>query len=139
MSKIIPIKYEWDVVKIRSKVREVTKDLGFDELEQSRIVQSVSELARNVVHHAEEGVVLVEEVHEGDQKGIRIVVQDFGPGIEDLDQVIKRSESPASTEGYGLRQVRELMDDFTIRAVEGKGTCVEVRKWLDVSTVESEE
>ncbi|MDA8351809.1 MAG: anti-sigma regulatory factor [Firmicutes bacterium] len=138
MNTVIPIKYEWDVVNIRSKVREMAKEMGFSELDQSRIVQSVSELARNVVHHAEEGVVRVESI-EGDKPGIRIVVQDFGPGIEDLDEVIRASESLVSTEGYGLRQVRDLMDDFAIRALEGKGTCVQVTKWLNAPAVKSEE
>lgn len=138
MSMLIPIKYEWDVVNIRSKVREMAGELGFDELDQSRIVQSVSELARNVVHHAEEGVVRVEPVEEEGRKGMRITVQDFGPGMEDLEQLLRLSETPAAVEGYGLRQVKELMDEFTLRAVEGKGTCVQVCKWLTLATTEAE-
>ncbi|SMO75867.1 ATP-binding protein [Melghirimyces algeriensis] len=135
----IPVKYEWDVVNIRRRVRDLTREMGFRELDQTRIVQSVSELARNVVHHAEEGIVSVEGVCEEGRKGVRITVQDLGPGIEDLGEVIRLSESPVSAEGYGLRQVRDLMDDFTIRAVEGKGTCVEVTKWFEVSKEASQD
>ncbi|SFS30112.1 anti-sigma regulatory factor [Marininema halotolerans] len=133
MKQSFPIKYEWDIVTIRKEVRKLAKEHGFSELNQARIVQSVSELASNVVHHAEEGRVQVELIEEENRSGIRIIVRDFGPGIDDLDQILRLSESPASVEGYGLKQVRELMDDFSIRAVEGKGTYVSVSKWKDES------
>ncbi|MFC4077684.1 anti-sigma regulatory factor [Salinithrix halophila] len=133
MEKSFPIKYEWDIVAIRKSVRELAREHGFSELNQARIVQSVSELASNVVHHAVEGMVQVESVQGEGKAGIRIIVQDFGPGIEDLDQIIRLSESPTSMEGYGLKQVRELMDEFSIRAVDGKGTYVSVTKWKDES------
>ncbi|SDW79674.1 serine/threonine-protein kinase RsbT [Marininema mesophilum] len=133
MKRSFPIKYEWDIVTIRKEVRKLANEHGFSELNQARIVQSVSELASNVVHHAEEGRVQVELIEEENRSGINIIVRDFGPGIDDLDQILRLSESPASVEGYGLKQVRELMDEFSIRAVEGKGTYVSVSKWKDES------
>ncbi|MDR6225839.1 ATP-binding protein [Desmospora profundinema] len=129
--KRFPIKYEWDVVDIRSQVRELAKKHGFGDLDQARIVQSVSELAKNVVEHAEEGIVEVCLIQEEERSGIRIKVQDFGPGIEDLEMILRSSEAPASVEGFGLKQVRESMDDFSIRVLEGKGTLVQVTKWLE--------
>ncbi|GGE26805.1 serine/threonine protein kinase [Marinithermofilum abyssi] len=139
MRKSFPIKYEWDIVSIRSEVRELAKEYGFNDLDQSRIVQSVSELARNVVHHAEEGVVHIEKVEEGEKTGMRIVVQDCGPGIADVDEVIRKSESPAVSDGFGFKHVRELMDEFSIRDNEGKGTYVEVYKWLSRSGTYTEQ
>ncbi|EGK11188.1 anti-sigma B factor RsbT [Desmospora sp. 8437] len=139
LSILIPIKTESDVVTIRSKVREITGGLGFDELDQSRIVQSVSELALNVVHHAEEGTVLIEPLDREGRRGIRMVVQDFGPGMAETEPILRMSETPSVVEGHGLRQVRELMDEFVIRAVNGKGTCVQVSKWLTVAAMEVEE
>lgn len=133
VKRSFPIKYEWDIVTIRKEVRKLANEHGFSELNQARIVQSVSELASNVVHHAEEGRVQVELIEEENRSGINIIVRDFGPGIDDLDQILRLSESPASVEGYGLKQVRELMDEFSIRAVEGKGTYVSVSKWKDES------
>ena len=77
LSTLIPIKTESDVVTIRSMVREIAGGLGFDELDQSRIVSSVSELALNVVHHADEGTVLVEPVNREGRQGIRMVAPGF--------------------------------------------------------------
>lgn len=118
------------MIPIRSKVREFAGGLGFDELDQSRIVQSVSELALNVLHHAGEGTVLIESLDGGGQQGIRMVVQDFGPGMEETESILRMTETPSMMEGHGLRQVKELMDEFVLRAVDGKGTCVQVSKWL---------
>lgn len=131
MIKRFPIKYEWDVVDIRGQVRELAKKHGFGDLDQVRIVQSVSELAKNVVEHAEEGIVQVSMVEEEGRSGMLIEVQDCGPGIEDLELILRSSEAPAAVEGYGLKQVRELMDDFSVRVLEGKGTRIKVTKWLE--------
>ncbi|PTM56444.1 ATP-binding protein [Desmospora activa] len=131
MIKCFPVKHEGDVVDIRSHVREMAKKHGFDDLDQVRIVQSVSELAQNVVEHAEEGIVQVSLVEKEEKGGIQIEVQDFGPGIADLETILRSTEAPAVVEGYGLKQVRDLMDDFSIRVLEGKGTWIKVTKWLE--------
>jgi serine/threonine-protein kinase RsbT len=124
------VRYEWDIVSIRSEIREIAGQVGFDELDQARIVQSVSELARNVVHYAEKGLILVETVERDGKEGLRILVQDLGPGITDMEEVFRKMDTPTVTENSGLQQVRSLMDEFSIQSVEGKGTCVEVIKWL---------
>lgn len=134
MELSFPVKYEWDIVSIRSEIRELARQHGFSDLDQARIVQSVSELARNVIHHADEGSVHVQLIEEEERSGIRIVVQDYGPGIADLDPIIRMTESPAVMEGSGLKKVKELMDDFSIRGAEGQGTCVTVYKWKSTIT-----
>lgn len=134
MRKTFQINQEWDIVAIRSEIRETARQFGFDLLDQARIVQSVSELARNVVYHADKGLVQIETLEERERMGLRFVVQDIGPGIADLDQVMKKMQIPTSVDSSGLQQVRKLMDDFTIRAAEGQGTCVEVVKWLKRSS-----
>ncbi|SHF17804.1 hypothetical protein SAMN05444392_10974 [Seinonella peptonophila] len=40
--KTFRIQFEWDILDMRSEVREFAKKIGFNELDQSRIVQSVS-------------------------------------------------------------------------------------------------
>lgn len=74
MRKTFQLNFEWDIVHIRSEVREMAKEMGFDELDQARIVQSFSELARNVIQHAEEGEIVLDEVEEEGKKGLRIRV-----------------------------------------------------------------
>ncbi len=128
MHKTFPINYEWDIVNIRSEVREIAKELGFDELDQSRIVQSISELARNVVQHAEKGVITITSVDEHGRKGLKILVRDNGPGLINLEEVA-RGKTGQVGETSGLQHVYMLMDEFKQIPVES-GTCIEAIKWL---------
>jgi len=123
------IEYEWDIVSTLSQLREMARE-WFDELDQSRIVRSVSELLRNVVHHAEKGLLQVERIERDGKRGMLIIVQDLGPGIADVSELMKKVQGSQSVESSGLKQVHQLMDEFSIRTVEGRGTMVEAIKWL---------
>ncbi|RAL24332.1 ATP-binding protein [Thermoflavimicrobium daqui] len=128
------IKEEENIVHARSEVREISRSLGFDELDQARIVQSVSELARNVIQYASEGTITVEVVVVADRKGLRIKVEDFGPGIPNVQELLMEPKRKHNGETSGIQQVRMLMDDINIKTLE-EGTCVEVIKWLKTSTM----
>ncbi|MBA4495455.1 ATP-binding protein [Paenactinomyces guangxiensis] len=132
MRKTFQLRFEWDIVNIRSEVREIAKEVGFNELDQARIVQSISELARNVIHHAEKGYITIYTVEEEERKGLRIQVQDSGPGIPNFEELMTRGQSQNIGETSGLQQVEMLMDELTSIPVE-EGTCVEVTKWLKPS------
>ncbi|MEW9031876.1 MAG: ATP-binding protein [Planifilum fimeticola] len=86
MGRYFRIEYEWDIVSTRSQLRELAREWGFDELDQSRIARSVSELLRNVVHHAEKGLLQVERIERDGKSGMLIIVQDLGPGIADVSE-----------------------------------------------------
>ncbi|MGX9708420.1 ATP-binding protein [Laceyella tengchongensis] len=129
MRKTFQINYEWDIVHIRSEVREMAREMGFDELDQARIVQSVSELARNVIQYADHGNILVEAVDEEERRGIKVQVQDAGPGIANFDEITKGKKQTFG-ETSGLQHVGMLMDEMKQIPVDS-GTCVEVIKWLN--------
>lgn len=129
MQSTFQIQYEWDIVKMRSEVRVMAKKMGFDELDQARIVQSVSELARNIIQHAEEGWINVEKIECKDKSGIAIQVKDSGPGIPDFHKLLMRVKRERMGEPSGLQQVLMLMDEFTIDKLDS-GVRVEVIKWM---------
>lgn len=133
MRKTFQIDYEWDIVPIRSEVREMAKEVGFDDLDQARIVQSISELARNVIQHAERGTLTIFKVKEVEKVGLRIQVKDLGPGIPNFDELL-RDRSHQIGETSGLQQVGLLMDEL-IRIPVESGTCVEATKWVKPSRV----
>jgi serine/threonine-protein kinase RsbT len=128
MRKTFHLAYEWEIVHIRSEVREMARLIGFDELDQARIVQSFSELARNVIQHAEDGMITVFKVEKEDRVGICIQVQDHGPGIPNFDE-IKTGQTQPIGESSGLQHVHMLMDELTSIPVPD-GTCVKATKWL---------
>ncbi|MFC7440723.1 ATP-binding protein [Laceyella putida] len=131
MRKTFQINYEWDIVHIRSEVREMAREMGFDELDQARIVQSVSELARNVIQYADNGTISVDVVEEESRKGLKIQVQDAGPGISNFEEITK-GKKQVFGETSGLQHVDMLMDEMKQIPVDS-GTCVEVIKWLNTS------
>jgi serine/threonine-protein kinase RsbT len=130
--KTFQIHFEWDIVYMRSEVRELAGGIGFDEVDQSRIVQSISELARNIIQHAEEGSITVELIERDGQQGLFIKVQDLGPGIPNVDELLSDVHTKTDKEKKGLSHVKMLMDDFRIHSDE-TGTAVEVIKWLKQS------
>lgn len=59
-----------------------------------------------------------------------ITFEDEGPGIEDIDLVLKDGYSKINSLGLGLSGSKRLMDEFEISSIVGKGTKVIIKKWL---------
>lgn len=126
----IEIKNEADIIKARVRAKAVAEALGFNYMDQTRIATAVSELARNAYQHAGEGIMTMKPMNRQGRKGIEIIVEDHGPGIENLELALKGGHSTAGGLGMGLSGSKRLMDEFDIRTKSGEGTSVTVRKWL---------
>jgi serine/threonine-protein kinase RsbT len=124
----IPIGGHEDIVLARQQVRDISAEMGFSLLDQTRIVTAVSELARNVVVHAHSGFMSVFQPLE--RPGLRIVFQDQGPGIEDVAKAMQDSYSSVGSLGLGLQGAKRLTDAMEISSVPGKGTVITITKWL---------
>jgi serine/threonine-protein kinase RsbT len=85
-----PIKLVVDVVKARQHGLEMALAMGFSQLAATQIATVVSELARNIIIHAGgKGAITLlaaNNVHAGGKKmGLKVIAQDQGPGIEDVE------------------------------------------------------
>ncbi len=129
----ISIAGEPDIVAARQHARAMARDLGFSLVDQSRIATAVSELTRNVVRYAtnSQGEVFIREIEGSSDRpvGIEIIVQDQGPGIDDIDLVLRDGYTSGGGLGLGLPGARRLMDQMQVESALGKGTTVTVRKW----------
>jgi serine/threonine-protein kinase RsbT len=103
--------------------------LGFSSGDATLIATAISELSRNVVQYARSGEVTLEAVVNGARRGIRIRVEDRGPGIADVDRALEDGYSTSGQLGLGLPGVKRLMDDIEIDSQPGRGTTVCVTKW----------
>jgi serine/threonine-protein kinase RsbT len=56
--------------------------------------------------------------------------QDHGPGIPDVGRAMREGFSTVGSLGLGLSGARRLVDEFRIDSEPGRGTTVEVVKWL---------
>jgi len=128
--RVIPIRTDLDIVTARVAGRELAKEMGFGVIDQARIATAISELARNVVLYTEGGEVVIRVVEDRGRRGIEVVCRDEGPGIEDIEVVMRDGYSTSRGLGMGLPGTKRLMDEFEIESKVGVGTTVRVRKWL---------
>ena len=130
----INLRQEDDVVHTRQTAREVSGLLGFDSQDQIRIATSASELARNAFRYAGSGQVLFTldpgESALQEPQTLTIEVVDEGPGIADLQRILRGRYVSSTGLGLGLLGTQRLMDDFHIESKPGKGTRVRVQKKL---------
>ncbi len=128
----LPLAGEDDMIIVRQRARVVAGALGFGAVDQSRIATAVSELARNVLRYADGGrgaVVIREVTTDQGGRGIEIVVSDTGPGIADVELVMREGYTSGRGLGMGLPGAKRLMDEMVMDSALGRGTVITVRKW----------
>ena len=118
-----------DVVGIRQAVRQRAVELGFNLVDQTKIVTAASELARNTVQYGGGGQLTIEGVEEGGRRGLRLTFEDHGPGIPDVELALRDGYTTGGGLGLGLGGARRLANEFYIQSRPGEGTRVTVVRW----------
>jgi serine/threonine-protein kinase RsbT len=119
-----------DIVAIRKAVRTVAGDIRMSLVDQTKLVTAASELARNIVVHGGGGTVRIEQMTgPTGRPGVRMVFNDEGPGIPDVDMALTDGWSSGQGLGLGLPGARRLVDEFELETAVGKGTRITVTKW----------
>jgi len=121
------------VVSVRHLVRRWAVELGFTLVEQTKIVTAASELARNTVDYGHGGTMTIEQLEEGIRKGLRLIFEDQGPGIPDIDMALRDGFTSGSGMGLGLGGAKRLSNEFEIHSVPGEGTRVAITRWKGLS------
>jgi serine/threonine-protein kinase RsbT len=124
-----PVRSAEDVVGVRRVVREWALAVGFSLVDQTKIVTAASELARNVVVHGGGGSVRLEALNDDARRGLRLVFEDQGPGIADVERALKDGFSTGGGLGLGLGGARRLSNEFEIDSQPGAGTRVAITRW----------
>jgi anti-sigma regulatory factor (Ser/Thr protein kinase) len=85
----------------------------------------VSELATNLLKHAQKGLLQIAPLSaRGQPAGVEILAIDRGPGIANLPASFLDGHSTAGTAGGGLGAIRRLSSDFDVYSQPGKGTVI---------------
>ena len=130
VTESVPIRSSEDVVRMRQWVRARAVGIGFNLVDQTKIVTAASELARNIIEHGGgEGYVQLEVVTNNSMNGIRLTFEDKGPGIADIDQALKDGFTSRSGLGLGLGGAKRLVNQFEIASRVGEGTRVTITRW----------
>ncbi len=125
----VPLKNSNDVVLARQKVRQWAVELRFGLVDQTKLVTAASELARNALDHGKGGQMTIEVLNEGAKAGLRLLFEDQGPGIPDIDLALKDGFTSGTGMGLGLGGSKRLVHDFRIESEVGKGTRIIVVRW----------
>jgi serine/threonine-protein kinase RsbT len=118
-----------DIVGVRQAVRRQAVAIGFGIVDQTKVVTAASELARNTVDYGGGGTVRIEIVRNGVRSALRLVFEDQGPGIADIEQALKDGFTSGQGMGLGLGGARRLSHEFEIESKPGVGTRVSILRW----------
>lgn len=132
-SETLSVRVAAEVVSVRHAVRKWAVELGFSLVEQTKIVTAASELARNMVDYGRGGTLVMEVLDDGARKGLRLIFEDKGPGIADIDQALRDGFTSGNGMGLGLGGAKRLSNEFEIRSKPGEGTRVAITRWKGAS------
>jgi serine/threonine-protein kinase RsbT len=125
----LAIRSSEDVVRVRQLVREWAVAQGLGLVDQTKIVTAASELARNTLDHGGGGTVRVEVVNKEARRGLRLIFEDHGPGIPDIELALKDGYTTGGGLGLGLSGAKRLSNEFEIFSRAGEGTRVTITRW----------
>jgi serine/threonine-protein kinase RsbT len=125
----VPIQTGEDVVRVRQEVRRFAIQAGLGLVDQTKVVTAASELARNTLDYGKGGRATMDVVQNGARQGVRIVFEDDGPGIADIDLALKDGYTSGKGMGLGLGGARRLCSEFAIQSTPGRGTTVTIARW----------
>jgi serine/threonine-protein kinase RsbT len=125
----VAIRDQSDVVKVRHEVRAWAARHGFSVLDQTKIVTAASELARNTLIYGLGGTCTIEWLEDGAHTGLRLIFEDKGPGIANIEQALRDGFTTGNGMGLGLGGARRLMSEFQIESQPGNGTRITVARW----------
>jgi serine/threonine-protein kinase RsbT len=118
-----------DVVGVRRIVREWSVAAGLGLVDQTKIVTAASELARNVIDYGGGGTMRIEQLNDGARRGVRLMFEDQGPGIPDVEQALRDGFTTGNGLGLGLGGAKRLVNEFAVDSRPGAGTRITIARW----------
>lgn len=119
-----------DIVAARKAGHQLALDLGFSLTDVTMIATAISEIARNITSYAGRGTVRVSVADRDGRKALVVRAEDQGPGIADIERAMEDGYSTGRGLGMGLPGARRLMDRLVVDSALGRGTVVEMWKWV---------
>lgn len=115
---------------LKKEIHALALTLSFTEHRISEIDIIVAEMASNLVKHAGGGQILVKLIHDHELDGIEIISIDNGPGIADVNKMMRDGETTQNTLGLGMGAMQRLSDTFQVYSQKDWGTVILCRKYV---------
>jgi serine/threonine-protein kinase RsbT len=113
----------------RQMTRSWAIEIGFNLVDQTKIVTAASELARNTVIHGGGGSMRLEILEHDGRRGLRLTFEDEGAGIADIQKALTDGYTTGNGLGLGLGGAKRLTLEFEIFSKPGNGTRVVITRW----------
>jgi serine/threonine-protein kinase RsbT len=127
---VVDVNNSDDIVAARQAGHELARQLGFSLTDVTMIATAISEVARNITSYAGRGEVRVGLQYRDGRQALVVRAEDDGPGIVDIERALEDGYSTGRGLGLGLPGARRLMDRLIVESAPGKGTIVEMWKWI---------
>ncbi len=132
--RILAIRHSGDVIAAQGAARHLARDIGFTDLEGEQIALAASELATNLVRHANGGMLKLSALRQGERRGVALETEDEGPGIVHVERALADGFSTAGGLGLGLGTVHRIMDELDFSSRPAGGLKVSCCRWTRPST-----
>jgi serine/threonine-protein kinase RsbT len=121
--------------EVSCEVKDLLKELGLSPEVVRRTAIASYEAEMNVIMYAEEGRLALSVT----PRKIKIVIEDKGPGIKNIELAMREGYSTATPEmremgfgaGMGLPNIKKNTDKFRISTKVGRGTKLEMTIMTD--------
>ncbi|MFF5984999.1 SpoIIE family protein phosphatase [Streptomyces olindensis] len=127
----VPVDDSTRVRDVRVAAEEASARAGLGPHRTATAALVATELATNLLRHADGGRVLINLVDSARADGRRTAVQllslDHGPGIPDVAQAMRDGYSTAASLGAGLGTCRRIANAFDLHSAPGRGTVAMAR------------
>ncbi|MEU0108682.1 ATP-binding SpoIIE family protein phosphatase [Streptomyces sp. NPDC006129] len=127
----VPVDDSTRVRDVRVAAEEASALAGLGPHRTATAALVATELATNLLRHADGGRVLINLVDSARADGRRAAVQllslDHGPGIPDVAQAMRDGYSTAASLGAGLGTCRRIANAFDLHSAPGRGTVAMAR------------
>jgi len=127
---VVDVNNSDDIVTARQAGHELARQVGFSLTDVTMIATAISEIARNITSYAGRGEVRVGVQYRDGRQALVVRAEDDGPGILDIERALEDGYSTGRGLGLGLPGARRLMDRLVVESSPGKGTIVEMWKWI---------
>ncbi|OBH58924.1 ATP-binding protein [Mycobacterium sp. E2479] len=127
---VVDIHNSDDIVAARKAGHELALDLGFSLTDVTMIATAISEVARNITSYAGRGIIRVTVDDRDGRQALVVRAEDEGPGIADIERAMEDGYTTGRGLGLGLPGARRLMDRLVVESTLGRGTVIEMWKWV---------
>jgi anti-sigma regulatory factor (Ser/Thr protein kinase) len=115
------------IAQARRAAGDFARAAGFGENDLGRIAIVATEMATNLLKHADGGEIVIGSYDDCDGAGMELIALDKGRGIADIARALEDGFSTAGSPGSGLGAIRRQADGFAVWSRAGRGAAVMAR------------